>query len=163
MRSGLISFHGLSFHWPKSNFILLNAESGQRHTNTPALTLTFDRRIGLSQSHGDAEVHENEIDQSSVALCETEVTNSIRWKSGEDSRVPFSFGGGDWRKITTKDTKSTKREFDDFFNRVIGYAIKFHRCNNTRAEGWHLAFLSSDSFALFVPFVVEINQWDQDS
>ncbi len=62
----------------------------------------------------------------------------------------LTFGGGDWQKITTKDTKSVKLEFDDFFNRVIGCAIKFHRCNNSRAEVSHLAFLSSDSLALFV-------------
>ena len=59
----------------------------------------------------------------------------------------LTFGGGDWQKVNTK---SVKLEFDDFFNRVIGCAIKFHRCNNSRAEVSHLAFLSSDSLALFV-------------
>ena len=41
-------------------------------TRKPALTLTFNRRIDLSQSHRDAEIDENEIDHSSVSqwLCE---------------------------------------------------------------------------------------------
>ena len=46
----------------------------------------------------------------------------------------LTFDGGDWQKFTTKDTKSANLEFDDFFNRVIGYAIKFHRFNSTRPK-----------------------------
>ena len=85
---------------------------------------------------------------STFLVCDemqkAKASNKLADRSGQrESTTPalhLTFGGGDWQKITTKDTKSAKREFDDFFNRVIGCAIKFHRCNNTRAEGWHLVF-----------------------
>ena len=46
-------------------------------TRTPALTLRFNRRIDLSQSHGDAEIDENEIGHSSVSQCLCEKPNRL--------------------------------------------------------------------------------------
>ena len=45
---------------------------GQREPSTPELHIKFDRRIDLSQSHGDTEMHENEIDHFSVSQCLSE-------------------------------------------------------------------------------------------
>lgn len=39
-------------------------------------------------------------------------------------KLPWSFGG---ERFTTKDAKSTKMEFDELSNRVIGCAIEVHR------------------------------------
>jgi hypothetical protein len=41
------------------------------------------------------------------------------------------FGVRELQKVTTKETKSTKIDFDDLFNRVFGSFIEVHRCNNT--------------------------------
>jgi len=43
-----------------------------------------------------------------------------------------AFGRADWQNVTTKVTKSTKMEFDDLFNRVIGCAVEVHRFKNAR-------------------------------
>jgi len=52
---------------------------------------------------------------------------------------------------TTKDTKSTKEEFDELANRVIGCAIEVLRHLGDLASN----ALLSDSFVHFVSFVVK--------
>ena len=44
------------------------------------------------------------------------------------------FGNGDWQRVTTKDTKSTKVDFDDLSSYVFECVIEALRFNNSRLK-----------------------------
>ena len=44
------------------------------------------------------------------------------------------FGNGDWQRVTTKDTKSTKVGFDDVSSDAFRCVIEAHRFNNSRLK-----------------------------
>ena len=67
--------------------------------------------------------------------------NELKRDLNRRGSVQLSFGCGEWKRVTTKDTKSEKVEFDELSNRVIAFAIEVHQLNNTRLCDWIKRFV----------------------